>query len=239
MGMYPNVAVRRKGTTAYVTEKGRKAKVHASSINSRHPRVRNPCTEELEVICYHDMSTVGGGAGGNTQGPGGANLSMLTTTPLSLFGLLLCCGDISEDDDVADGEEEGASSAVTETVRSDSQESILVVVDGWLRLRMRQLVLRMVMECRHVLRESLQDFLRNPAGEVKHREKLDAIAQVLTIEQPDWKAVSSSTTDHQLLAAAGMPRKGPPAKPQKMKWSHNLYFINKYSFLHNNYISLY
>jgi hypothetical protein len=69
MGLYPDIGMRKKGANAFKTEKGRKAKVHASSINTKG-KGAYPVTAkvDIEFIGYQDLISSTGG--GNIPGAG-------------------------------------------------------------------------------------------------------------------------------------------------------------------------
>jgi len=51
IGLYPDVAVRYKGAQVFTTEKGRKAKLHPSSINSKYPPYK-AAAKEMDILGY-------------------------------------------------------------------------------------------------------------------------------------------------------------------------------------------
>ena len=137
--------MRKKDTTTFTTEKGRKAKIHPSSVNSKQGTYRIPCKQQMEVLAYQDLVSIVSAS----QAPGAATLLMLNTTPMSLFSLLLTCGSLSIDDGSessddaivrsgegsdtemdSDGEEEGgdvedvdSAGVATSSVASRAEES--------------------------------------------------------------------------------------------------------------------
>jgi hypothetical protein len=104
---------------------------------------------------------------------GGANLLMLSTTPLSVFALLLASGRIEE---VSTGEE-------NEDLKSE--QHVEVEVDGWLSLQMHRDHLQLVQQARHLVTVALSNFLQ---GAHRQPDKavlkgVDRLVDVLTHEQ--------------------------------------------------------
>eukprot|EP01034_Spumella_vulgaris_P023109 gene23109-29302_t len=113
-GLYPDIGVRRQGTTVYATEKGCKAKLHPSSMNAKSLVLsKTECKRPVECVGFQDL--IATQAQLNSNVIRGANLSMLSTTPVSVFSILLTCGMIREvcresdlDDEEEDSDEEAA-----------------------------------------------------------------------------------------------------------------------------------
>jgi hypothetical protein len=188
IGLYPDVGVRQQGVTAFFTEKSRKAKIHNSSVNSRSAAFKGPCREVIEIIGYQDLvsSAVSNGP------PGAANLSMLNTTPVSVFALLLTCGSIKEvelepGDDGEEGDVEVQVEAGREAASASAKEQYIAIeVDGWLRLRLTKETLTLVKSSRNVIEVAMEYFLSASDSALPQvvAKGVDAIVQALTLEQP-------------------------------------------------------
>jgi len=189
MGLYPNVAIRDKVAGSYRTEKGRVAKVHPSSVNSKmngnHSRHSGP-TNSIDILCYQDVVTITTPPGAPPPPPGSPNLCLLGTCPLSSLALLLCCGSISEEDDGETGMEDeleeededdhdggrietgrrgrngqDASTTWTPTASAAQSDSdeIVVLVDSWIRLKMSRLLFQRILRCREIISIGIKELL--------------------------------------------------------------------------------
>ena len=147
IGLYPDVGIRKKGVKLFSTERACKTKIHPSSVNARLPAFRKEASKPLEVVGFQDLIASQPSPGGGHY-IGGANLMMLSTTPLSVFGLLLACGRIEE---VSTGEE-------NEELKSE--QHVEIEADGWLSLQMHRDHLQMVYGARQLLTVGLEAFLR-------------------------------------------------------------------------------
>ena len=74
IGLYPDIGMRLEGKQQFTLEKGRKAKLHPSSINSKSPQYKLPC-KNMELLGYQNLVSVA------NVGVGSAGLQMLNTTP--------------------------------------------------------------------------------------------------------------------------------------------------------------
>jgi hypothetical protein len=185
IGLYPDVGVRQNGATAFLTEKGRKARIHPSSVNSRSAAYKGPCKEDIQIVGYQDLVS-----NAVTNGPpGAANLMMLNTTPVSVFALLLTCGAIREVAvDETGGAEEGSDEedvAATTNAAAADPNIVVVEVDNWLRLKMTRSILDIVRKSRETLSVAMELFLANPESVLPSNvaKGVDAIVQALTLEQ--------------------------------------------------------
>jgi hypothetical protein len=171
IGLMPDIGVRQNGASLFRTEKGRKAKLHSSSVNSK-THYRNVCKEEMEIIGYLDL--VSGNPSTNTVG--GANLSMLNSTPVSVFALLLTCGNIKELQKT--GGEEGESLA--------DQHYVHMEVDGWLRFKAPRRTMHLIICARFSLSSAVTAYITDPDNfaQTQLAKDIEVIAQVLTEEQP-------------------------------------------------------
>ncbi len=123
-GLYPDVGVRRQDATVYSTEKGCKTKVHQSSVvhtkgaaagakNAPAPPKRNA----VECIGFQEL--IASAPELNSNFVRGASLQMLSTTPVSVFSVLVTCGVIRE----VERDEPGGDD-------SSSEEEEVVVAKG-------------------------------------------------------------------------------------------------------------
>ena len=177
IGLYPDVGIRRKGGNAFITEKGRKAKIHPGSINARNPMYKAASSRPLEVMGYQDLV-----ASTNTNlAPGAAGLMMLNTNPVSIFSLLLTAGLFQEElvGDSDDEDEEGGGQAV------DPNALVLVNVDGWLSMRLPRRTYNLIHACRRSIERAMVLFVEETdkplPADVK--KEVEAIVQCLTLEQ--------------------------------------------------------
>jgi len=206
IGLYPDVGVRTVGATTFTTEKGRKAKIHPGSLNSKNAAYKSPCKveQQMDCIAYQDLVATTN----NNNTPGAASLLMLNTTPISVFGLLLTCGSISivEDDD-EDEDEDGEGNGDFEDVEDADEEDfpspppppsasgsavttslsdiVRIDVDGWLTLALPRGVLNLISSCRLTLTQGIEKFVSDPATPLPPAlmKGVDAIANALAIEQ--------------------------------------------------------
>jgi len=173
MGLYPDVGVRALGANAFKTEKGLKARVHAGSVNAKgRGAFGTTCKADMELVGYQDLVALSQARG--EVAPGGATLAMLSTTPVSLFSLLLSCGSLAE----------------TEITQEDAAEEevaddIVLSVDGWIKVKCSRKSAAQVQACRHVLIAALDHFVNRPGTPLGQSlmAGIDAIVQCLTAEQ--------------------------------------------------------
>lgn len=169
-GLYPDVGMRRLGTKIFSTERACKAKIHPSSVNSRLPVYRKECAKPVEMIGFQDLIAGQAQAGAHI---GGANLMMLSTTPVSVFSLLLTCGRLEE---VSTGEE-------NEDLKTEAH--VEVEVDGWLSLQLHRDHLQLVRQARQVLTVALANYLHSPHKLLDKALSagIDKIVDVMSFEQ--------------------------------------------------------
>jgi hypothetical protein len=159
IGLSSNVAVRKLGTTAFLTEKGCKAKVHPSSINKKQGSVSafpEACVKSVEIIGYQELVA----AVGASAVPGAPSLLMLSTTPLSVFTFLLACGQIEvtavPPDEDAD-EEENVGKPV---------EMVNLLADKWLLLCTSRSTADLILGARECLYDALVCYLHRRGEEL-------------------------------------------------------------------------
>ena len=196
IGLYPDVGIRRMGGAAFVTEKGRKAKIHPASINSKNAHYKGPSkSSSLEVLGYQDLVA----SVQTHSAPGSASLLMLNTNPVSCFALLMTAGKFQEedhgeddDDDEDNGEEGGGGGGGGEAVardgaRVDPRELIHVNIDGWLSLRLARGAYNLIHACRRRIEEAMVRYVDHPDVQLPPDLKRDVetIVQALIIEQGD------------------------------------------------------
>jgi len=171
-GLYPDVGVRKCGAKIFTSERGCKAKIHPSSVNARIPMYRKECLKPIESVGFQDLiASVSAPGGGHFIGS--ANLMMLSTTPLSMFSMLMACGRIEE---VSSGEE-------NEDLKSE--DHVEVELDGWLSLQMHKNHIRLIRNARHLVAVALSGFLQGPH---KQQDKtlvkgVDRLVEIFALEQ--------------------------------------------------------
>jgi len=132
-GMYPNVALRRKGEINFTTVGNRKAKMHVSSLNScKGQPLAEKCTKDIEFVVFGEMIR-------------GVNFFTMadTTRLVSPVGLVLLCG--------------------TVTIRDsdDEEEMVVLSVDDWIHFRVEEEVGRGLLILRDRLNRAFLDFVKN------------------------------------------------------------------------------
>jgi HrpA-like RNA helicase len=173
MGLYPDVGIRAIGSNAFKTEKGLKARVHAGSVNAKgRGAFATAAKADLEVIGYQDLVALTN-PGGERQAIGGATLAMLSTTPISMFSLLLSCGALTEVK-LDSGDETPIS-----------PDDVVLSIDDWIKIKMSRESAAQIHVCRNVLISALDHFVNNPGAPLAQPLKVavDAVVQCLTLEQ--------------------------------------------------------
>lgn len=162
IALYPNYAVRRHTVKVFATEKGRKTKVHPSSIN--HQICSGVCTKSFELIGYQDMvSTV------NTN-PGGASLLMLPTSCVCTLTMLLTCGVV----ELLDKE-------------SDDLERVEVLVDKWLKISVYESFYNIILALRHRLTKTINLCLKSHPITKVNNDLLQVLATVASLESDSMR----------------------------------------------------
>lgn len=171
MNLYPDYALRELDKKLFATEKGRKAKVHPSSINSRSSIYKQQCLNPLETIGYQDLISIN-----NNDIPGSVGLAMLNTTPLSVFALLLTCGSL----------EDLSLSPVDEEQDNNEDRYIKIEVDQWLQMKTKKSVFESIISARKLLTAAMVEFIveSEKFNKWKYISLIDALIKVLVIEQP-------------------------------------------------------
>jgi len=175
MGLYPDVGVRAEGGNAFKTEKGLKARVHPGSVNAKgRGAFGTTCKADLEIVGYQDLVALVQTSG--EHAPGGATLSMLSTSPVSLFALLLSCGTLEE---LEITQEDAAEKEAV------ARDEVILSIDGWIKVKCSRASAAQVRACRHVLIAALDHFVNRPGAPLAQDLLLgiDAIVQCLTAEQ--------------------------------------------------------
>ena len=183
MGLYPDVGVRAQGQNAFKTEKGRKAKIHPGSVNAKgNGAFAKECKGILEFVGYQDLIALVPRPD-TPQQVGGASLSMLSTSPVSLFSLMLSCGSLdeittTESGGTAEYEEEDPA---TKMVATD----VMLSVDGWITVKISRDTATYVHAARHVLTCAMDHFVNRPNTALTPvlQRGIDAIVNALTVEQ--------------------------------------------------------
>ena len=193
IGLYPDVGIRRQGGAAFITEKGRKAKIHPASVNARNPHYKGPSKRPLEVIGYQNLvATVS-----SHSAPGAASLLMLNTNPVSCFALLMNAGkfeldewgegDEDEDEDEIEGEEGEEGAGAGGKPPPTLEDIVMVNVDSWLSLRLTRGTYNLIHACRKRVEEAMVHLVDQPDSPLPADMKRDVeiIVQALTIEQTE------------------------------------------------------
>lgn len=199
-----------QGDKQFTTEKGRKAKIHPGSVNSKNIQYTTPCTESMDMIGYQDL------VASASNIVGSATLSMLNTTPISIYSMLLTCGVIKE---VKEGKEKLNYSGNNDTNDSDmssnnssnkdnsisnnsdnianNNSDVVLEIDSWLRLKTSRSVLNLVLSCRNIVAYSMEMFLSLPDAPlpVSVASYIDAIGKALAYEQPSQVSNSSARSN--------------------------------------------
>jgi len=160
-GLYSNFAIRKMSSSMFTTEKGRKAKVHPSSLNNTNAKnsisaFNSSCNQQLEAVGFQDLVSLSPQKGRDAH-IGGASVQMLSTSPMSVFVLLLACG--SFDQQVPST---SSVSTIEEFVLSPSDKAsglVIGVVDHWLPIRIYEETFRMISDVRECLNDSISSFL--------------------------------------------------------------------------------
>jgi len=176
INLYPDYGLREFDKKLFATEKGRKAKVHPSSVNSRSTIYKQQCASAVEAIGYQDLISIN-----NHEIPGSVGLAMLNTTPLSIFGLLLTCGSL----------EDMSLSPTDEEEENSEDKYIKIEIDQWLQMKVKKSVYESIKTARKFLTAAMHEFIVDSENfsRWKYAEYIESIIQVLIIEQPH----SSST----------------------------------------------
>jgi Helicase associated domain (HA2) len=178
IGLYPDMGVRYEGKAPFLLEKGRKAKIHPSSVNSKLPQFKGPCTTGMDLVGFQNLVS------SPTAVPGGIGLMMLNTTVMSVFSLLLTCGIIKEMDD--NDEDSSDESGHNRGSPKRNNGNVVLEIDGWIKLKISSSALALIKKCRSTVSEAMEAFLCNPDTPLpQHLAKgADAIAQALKLEHP-------------------------------------------------------
>ena len=178
IGLYPDIGVRYEGKAPFLLEKGRKSKIHPSSVNSKSPQFKGPCTTGMDLVGFQNLVS------SPTAVPGGIGLMMLNTTIMSVFSLLLTCGIIKEMEEI----EENSSDELghNRTPSKKNNRIVVLEVDGWIKLKISSSSLALIKMCRATVSEAMEAFLSNPDTPLPLNlaKGADAIAQAQKCEQP-------------------------------------------------------
>jgi hypothetical protein len=170
IGMNLNYGLREMDKKLFATEKGRKAKVHPSSVNSKSTIYKQLSSSPLEAIGYQDLISIN-----NNEIPGSVGLAMLNTTPLSIFALLLTASSI-----------EDLSLSPTDEEDTNEDKYIKIELDQWLLMKIKKSVYESILSARKLITASMHEFIIDSEGfsKWKYAALIDSIIQVLVIEQP-------------------------------------------------------
>jgi ATP-dependent RNA helicase DHX36 len=215
-GLYSNIAIRKKGNSIFTTEKGHKAKIHPSSLNNTNASnaisaFSSQCNKELEVIGFQDLVSLTPQKGRDSR-IGGASVQMLSTSPMSVFVLLLACGNFSRQipttstTSATSKQSEVAEELFVLDPNDEARGIVLGVVDNWLPIRMYQDIFQMICDIRECLNDAISCYLlhhRNhkTSNLPAHISAFnDVIAKAFIYEHSSKAAASPAA-----LVPAGMP----------------------------------
>jgi hypothetical protein len=215
-GLYSNIAVRKQSVSIFTTEKGRKAKVHPSSLNNSNSSnsisaFKSSCDRELDVIGFQDLVSLTPQKGRDAR-IGGASVQMLSTSPMSVFVLILACGSfdtqlLTDNTDRPDPNREDFVLSAEEKLRG----LVLGVVDHWLPIRMHISTFRLMCDTRECLNDAISSYLNCHRRNGKSSNDLgatlpthvtafiDAVATAFSIEHSS----KVSAPHHSLTALVG------------------------------------
>ena len=176
MGMYPDVGVRKKGAKAFQTEKGRKAKIHPSSVVAKLKGYGKKVQMDygLHAVTYQGLVE---SKGDEDRGFGGVSLSMCDCSFLNTFALLLTCGEVVEQERTpGSGDEDDAATG---------EPLVRVAVDNWVALQMSRECFVLVAESRAIIEQSMTALVTNPGKPLpKDLEmRLNSVITVIANEQ--------------------------------------------------------
>jgi HrpA-like RNA helicase len=224
MALYPEIGVRNSGGS-FSTEKGRKARIHPSSINhgaslqSKKSQMQNM----MSIVGYQDMIS----GNPNRGAPGAPVLSMLNTSAVQPLALLLAAGRVREIDskdtgmaDAAaaaaatgnDSDEEwaAATASVAKLSVSDKADARVVhlEIDGWITIKSTAKVARLVMLCRQCLGDALDMFVSNSSASAREGALQPPLPyQVIKI----MDVITAALAAEQVPRAVEAPRAAPSA----------------------------
>lgn len=139
LASYPNIAVRYKDEKLFLTEKGLKLKLHSSSVLSKFPPYNKKYgVKDIEIVAYQELIALNPHAEDFLIG--GASYLMSNASPVSLFALLLLCGNV-------------------EVVSSDEPSVITVKVDNWLYASIPATQYVLLQDLRIILQSILNCFI--------------------------------------------------------------------------------
>lgn len=180
MALYPEIGVR-NSAGSFSTEKGRKAKIHPSSINHQPSLVskKSKMQNLLSIVGYQDMIS----GNPNRTSPGAPVLSMLNTTAVHPFALLLAAGrvkiidtgmyesksEIAKDGNDSDDEWTAASQSVASLSLTDQadQRVVHLEIDGWITIKASAKIARLVLLCRQCVSDALDMFVSNSSADTR------------------------------------------------------------------------
>ena len=160
--------------------------IHPASINAKIPKYSSASQRSIELIGYQDLveST-------NNDRPGNSRLLMLNTTPVSVLALLLNCGSIVQFERCNEEEGEEEDDEVWEDIDEDednfptNQRTVVVEVDGWLKLKLDKEVLSLIEVARIQMMLCMKSFVNEPSKGLEKisKKKMEAIVKMISIEQ--------------------------------------------------------
>ena len=171
MGLYPAIAVRRKGSTLFTSEKGPKAKLHASSVNHIQKQYKKPCVGDIEIMGFDSLVA----AKQSSSQVASASLLMINTTPLSTFALILSCSKLVSTEELEEGH-------------------CTLFVDDWLKFDTDTELNSIIYRARSCLIQALVHYVRDPQKALPFNlaKGLDAIGLALTLEQQNLSPFSDA-----------------------------------------------
>ena len=191
ISLYPDISIREFDRKQFVTEKGRKSKIHPSSVNSKAVIYKQQCAVPIEAIGYQDLIALNTNDNSFTS----AGLAMLNTTPLSIFGLLLICGSLedislSSTIDINDSYNDNNNTTTTITTNDDDIDKyIKIEIDQWLQMKIKKSVYNLTLTARKFLTAAMHEYIGDSEkfSSWKYASKIDSLMKVLVYEQPILK----------------------------------------------------
>lgn len=166
-GLYPNVAMRKRGDANFLTSANLKAKVHIGSVNAcKGQRLSGKCAVkdgEVEFVAFNEMVK------------GVSKFTMSQTTRLSSpLPLLLLCGETlsvrdfveEEVDDDSDNDQQGGNS-----------DRAVLSIDDWINFQCSSDVASSLVILRKRLEIAFAHLIRNPSSGLSmlSEEEMDAV----------------------------------------------------------------
>lgn len=164
---------------------------------------------------------------------------MTSTTELSLFSLLLFCGDVKLDDksvpqesgdSTGDGMADGNTPQDTEDGDEGVEERVVVLVDQWLPLRLPTCQYTLIQQARSFVRDCLSTYITCCSSgaplPLRVKQGLDVLKQGLSVE-PAGRHLASSAASTSATSFHGHPSSASNGDRPRIS-SHSNRSNNKY-----------